>query len=145
MLKKQTTEKKIDILHPELLNRLDDLHWIHQEAMLCKGTKYFYSIAEKYGLDKIELIIILGIPYESVRKFDSVKKTIKGAPAEHLIRLELLHQLGLKIFRTSAEFNKWLSLPFKETNKVASEYLKTNSGITLLTHELQSIGFGFPV
>jgi uncharacterized protein (DUF2384 family) len=126
-------------------NESYDLQEVHDMAMAGLSPNYFYDLSKTYEFSEKELADIIGLSLRTIQNYKQNKKFIEGNYSEHLLKISKLYKLGLIIFRTSSEFNRWLSRPFKLSKVIAREYLHTLSGIDLLSQELNAIGEGYPV
>jgi putative toxin-antitoxin system antitoxin component (TIGR02293 family) len=101
------------------------------------------------------LIIVTGLPInflaemvfevtpKTLSKYKNENVRIPAVISELAVKLEIMYELGLEIFGSKKDFNRWLGeKSFGLNNKKPAEFLNTSTGIELVYDELNRIAFG---
>lgn len=85
----------------------------------------------------------LNINEKTLRSYRQSNSQIKGNIKEHIIYLYHLMKLGLSVFGSKEEFDKWLNTPnFIFDKEKPANYINTITGIRFLVDSLTAIEYG---
>lgn len=125
--------------------------WIESDVQIFKHAKVgvdtglFYAFAETIKMGNKSLASILHLSSRTISNYHQNKQTLEPVQGEHLLKLIALYDKGIELFGSVDEFNHWMNKPFWNSKEMPADWLITPGGIDLVMHELDRLGYGYPI
>ncbi|MFC6268600.1 antitoxin Xre-like helix-turn-helix domain-containing protein [Frigoriflavimonas asaccharolytica] len=108
------------------------------------ATKVFYTFADSINLPEKVVASLLNLSPRTISNYRDAGKNLEAHHSEHLLKLIALFEKGKEYLGNIDEFNRWLKVPFWNTEEIPFDFLNTSGGVDLLSACLERMAQGYP-
>lgn len=108
------------------------------------ATRVFYTFADSINLPEKVVASLLNLSPRTISNYRDAGKNLEAHHSEHLLKLIALFEKGKEYLGNIDEFNRWLKVPFWNTEEIPFDFLNTSGGVDLLSARLERMAQGYP-
>ena len=109
------------------------------------NTDVFYTFAESINLPEMVVAAMINLSPRTISNYRDANKNLEAHHSEHLLKLISLFEKGKEYLGNINEFNRWLKIPFWNSEEIPFDFLNTSGGVDLLIVRLERMAQGYPV
>jgi uncharacterized protein (DUF2384 family) len=108
-------------------------------------TNVFYTFAESINMPEKIVAAMINLSPRTISNYRDADKNLEAHHSEHLLKLISLFEKGKEYLGNINEFNRWLKIPFWNSEEIPFDFLNTSGGVDLLIVRLERMAQGYPV
>ncbi|SFI47693.1 DUF2384 domain-containing protein [Halpernia frigidisoli] len=109
------------------------------------NTNVFYTFTESINLSEKVVAAMINLSPRTISNYRDANKNLEAHHSEHLLKLISLFEKGKEYLGNITEFNRWLKIPFWNSDEIPFDFLNTSGGVDLLSVRLERMAQGYPV
>lgn len=107
-------------------------------------TAVFYTFADSINLPEKVVAALINLSPRTISNYRDANKNLEAHHSEHLLKLISLFEKGKEYLGNIEEFNRWLKVPFWNSEEIPFDFLNTSGGVDLLSVRLERMAQGYP-
>ena len=108
-------------------------------------TAVFYTFADSINLPEKVVAALINLSPRTISNYRDANKNLEAHHSEHLLKLISLFEKGKEYLGNIDEFNRWLKVPFWNSEEIPFDFLNTSGGVDLLIVRLERMAQGYPI